>query len=110
MIERVEAEAAPPPAGKQEGGGEDDRAAAPLGERRRSERDRDDSDDGGRHANGQRSGQPGAQPGGEQMRRGHPRQELHRSTRSRSSASRAGPMPGTASSSSTEPKAPWAVR
>lgn len=110
MVERIQAKASPPPAGEHESCGEDGCAATPLPERHGAQHERDEANQDGRPANGQRPGQSDAQARCEQVRRGYPRHELHRSTRSRSSASVAGPMPDTASSSSTEPKAPWASR
>src|SRR2546425_4801437 len=106
-VERVEPCAPPAPAGDEdhhaEGGeprrlvdeqrDEQERGAEQLGNRRRD-------------ANGVCTGQAEAESGREKLRRTGARGPGQGATRSRSCSIRAGPMPGTASSSSTDPKAP----
>src|SRR5205085_2024899 len=112
-VERLEADASPPCAGD-----DDRRSDKRGGTLRRNERC--DCEEG-REPRKARPGRPDEERGGEADRRGrgdalrrkprgrrarHDSHAPHGATKSRSSSRRAGPIPGTASSSSTELKAP----
>jgi hypothetical protein len=109
-VDRCQAQAAKPPAGEQDGDRQEKRAS-PM------HKEGGNADGGGQHRErtGPFAGADGeteseTERGDNEMRRGEPLERIHSSTSSFSSASRVGPIPGTASSSSTEEKAPCSLR
>ena len=106
-IERIQSGAAPPPTEQRERS-EQDQEARFRRERQDRERCESDEREHGRAANQVRAAEAEAE-----RRRVHVRraaQNAHGTTRSRSCSSRFGPIPGTASSSSTDWKAPCFCR
>ena len=104
VVEPVEAGASPPPAGQRQQAG--DRADGPP--RACAEHDRQGGGEGDerRQADQIRERDPEAERGEQRVWRRTERGWIHGATRSLSWSSRAGPIPGTASSSSTDVKVP----
>ncbi len=119
-VEPLQADASPPETGEGQGRCEKRRAAIPGDERRKRESSRDDGDGRVGFARDESESEPRADGRRQSVRGGHAPGEIqirpaswirpHRSTSGRSCSSRAGPIPGTASSSSTERKTPFASR
>src|SRR6185295_15807551 len=104
-VESVKPRAAPPPPGEQEGERDDGDPRARSGKCGRKHEDDCGARDQRRGlARAVRSGQPEAKAAGEQV---WSRAQDHGAATSRSCSMRAGPIPGIASRSSTELKAPF---
>src|SRR5581483_8405725 len=109
-VERVEAGAPPPPPDGGEAGGGEDEPHGRGGARGRAGRERKPEAEAGRADPPEVGrGKPGAERRGEEVRRDGPA-EAHGTTSPRRFSIRAGPIPGIASSSSTERKGPCAWR
>ena len=110
-VERVQAQASPPPAREQERERQQGDPGPRVGHERCRERraDGEERDRERRHPRRVRQRQPGAGRAREHVGidEQHP---SHGTTSPRSCSTRAGPIPGIASRSSTERRAPWAVR
>ena len=109
-VQDLEPHAPPPPAGRTERDGE--RECAPLPDAGRDERDgaRGGRENRCRDPKGKPAAQADTEGGGGEVRSWNPVAAPHRSTRGFNCSSRDGPMPGTASSSSTDENAPFAAR
>ena len=121
-IEQLEPVASPPPAGEEQSPDERRRPPRSGYDREHGEHERADRGRSTRRRGGERGREPKAHRAGEQVRGRNPLEHgrrnpaagrtdsTHRSTRGLRSCRRAGPIPGTASSSSTEWKAPCCRR
>ena len=109
-VERVQPGAPPPPAGREDGGDERRRPQAWEGERGEQERARADDHRDARRAGQERSRQARAERERDQMWRRDRLERSHSWTSGFSCSRRAGPIPGTASSSSIDENAPFAAR
>jgi hypothetical protein len=109
-VECGQPHASGPPARQEDGGREHEGAALANSERGRSEQRCDERDSKSTHLLRERRGETHAERGGQEMWSGDPAEDAQRSTSFLSSARRAGPIPGTASSSSTDEKAPCSFR
>ena len=108
VIETVEADTPPTPARQRQQAG--DRPDGPPGARGQADRDCACERDEHRQADEIRQRDPEAERGEQRVRRREEWSRDHGATRSLSWSSRAGPIPGTASSSSTEVNAPCFCR
>ena len=109
-VQRFQAHASPPEAGEDERGGKRERPEPPEEHACDGECYGGKRDPSARHADDERGSKPRANGTGEEVWRAESPEACHRSTRSRSCSRRAGPIPGTASSSSTDENAPFFVR
>ena len=109
-VDGVEANASPPPGGREEADCQDGKPPAPGDDRERSEGARSNRHREARLPNDECPGDAGAQGGGEHVGSRRANRRPHGSTRFRSCSSLAGPMPGTASSSSTDVNGPCCSR
>jgi hypothetical protein len=108
-VERLQADTSIPPSGEEKRRAESGRA--PVAKQQGQRRENDGAGDKRtRRADDQRECKADAERAGENVRRWEVRRPAHRSTTFLSSARRAGPIPGTASSSSTDLKAPCSLR
>ena len=106
LVESVEPRAAPPPPGEQEGDGDHQKTHARTGGRGSERQDDSSARDQQRGlAHAVRRGQPEAKATGEQV--SSRAKKDHGAATSRSCSIRAGPIPGIASSSSSEVNAPF---
>jgi hypothetical protein len=105
-----EPEASPPAAGDEQGRGEERCPLLARAERNSGEEESDEHRQETGEAKHQRGGQARAEGAGEQVWRRDPNRGVQSSTSGFRSARRAGPIPGTASSSSTDWNAPCSAR
>ncbi len=106
-VEGIEPRAAPHQPGERKRGRQHGEAVLAGGARDGHEQPGRDRPRHDRDARQVRAGQPGAERREEHVRPGAGGNRAHGATRSRSVSSRAGPMPGIASRSSTDVKAPF---
>ena len=109
-VDVVEADAAPPPASREKRTRERDQSPALAEDRDAAERAGSGQDGDARYPDRKRERKPGTRRGCQHVRRRNEPPAAHGVTSSRSCSRRAGPMPGTASSSSTDVNGPCSSR